>query len=85
MIRRALALALAAAAPAAAAPEGGPIRGGEHAGFTRLVMQVDPTTEWSLETGDGPRDDPLPRQAAHLLDRRGLRPHPARAGSGRSP
>ena len=50
MIRRAFALALAAAAPAAA-EEGGPIRGGEHAGFTRLVMQVDPRTEWSLETG----------------------------------
>jgi hypothetical protein len=52
MIRRALALALAMAGPAAA-QEGGPIRGGEHAGFTRLVMQVDPATEWSLETGDG--------------------------------
>jgi hypothetical protein len=50
MIGRALALALAAAVPAAA-EEGGPIRGGEHAGFTRLVLQVDPRTEWSLETG----------------------------------
>ena len=35
------------------AAEGGPIRGGEHDGFTRLVMQVDPKTEWSLETGGG--------------------------------
>jgi len=52
MIRRAFALALAAATPVAA-QEGGPIRGGEHAGFTRLVMQVDPRTEWSLETGGG--------------------------------
>jgi len=50
MIRPGLALALALAAPAAA-QEGGAIRGGEHAGFTRLVMQVDPMTEWSLETG----------------------------------
>ena len=45
-------LALAAgAAPAAA--EGGAIRGGEHDGFTRIVLTVDPTTEWSLETADG--------------------------------
>ena len=36
MIRRALAVALVAAAPAAA-DEGGPIRGGEHDGFTRLA------------------------------------------------
>lgn len=39
-------------APAAAA-EGGPIRTGEHAGFTRVVMLVEPTTEWSLETAPG--------------------------------
>ncbi len=54
MIRAAL-LGLAAtglAAPALAA-EGGVIRGGEHDGFTRLVLTVEPTTEWSLETVQG--------------------------------
>lgn len=44
--------ALVAALPALAA-EGGAIRGGEHDGFTRIVLEVEPTTEWSLETGDG--------------------------------
>ena len=44
---------LALAAGAAAAAEGGAIRGGEHDGFTRIVLTVDPTTEWSLETADG--------------------------------
>ncbi len=44
--------ALALAAPALAA-EGGPIRGGEHDGFTRIVLIIEPTTEWSLETVDG--------------------------------
>ena len=43
---------LGAAAPVLAA-EGGPIRGGEHAGFSRIVMTIEPTTEWSLESGDG--------------------------------
>lgn len=42
-------VALAAALPALAA-EGGAIRGGEHEGFTRIVLEVAPTTEWSLET-----------------------------------
>ena len=54
MIRSA-ALGLAAlglAAPALAA-EGGPIRGGEHAGFTRIVLTIEPATEWSLETVGG--------------------------------
>jgi hypothetical protein len=45
--------ALAGTATALAAQEGGPIRGGEHDGFTRVVMTVEPTTEWSLETLDG--------------------------------
>ena len=84
MIRRALALALAAASPAAAAPEGGAIRGGEHPGFTRLVMQVDPTTEWSLETEAG--------RATIRFPGKPLPSRPARSstashapGSGRSP
>lgn len=45
-------VALVAALPALAA-EGGPIRGGEHGGFTRVVVEIEPTTEWSLERGDG--------------------------------
>lgn len=49
---RLLALLLIAAAPAAAR-EGGPIRTGEHPGFTRVVMEIEPATEWSLETRDG--------------------------------
>jgi len=43
--------ALVAAAPAFA--EGGRIRSGEHVGFSRIVMVVEPTTEWSLEIGPG--------------------------------
>jgi hypothetical protein len=39
-----------AAAPALA-QEGGTIRSGEHADFSRIVMIVEPTTEWSLELG----------------------------------
>ena len=35
------------------AAEGGAIRAGEHDGFTRIVLTVDPTTEWSLETAEG--------------------------------
>ncbi|HRW16104.1 hypothetical protein [Amaricoccus sp.] len=50
-------LAVAVAAGLAAAPlhaaEGGPILSGEHANFSRLVVRIDPTTEWSLETTDG--------------------------------
>lgn len=49
---RLLALLLLAAAPALAR-EGGPIRTGEHPGFTRVVMEIEPATEWSLETRDG--------------------------------
>ena len=45
-------VALSCAAPALAA-EGGPIRGGEHEGFSRVVLLVEPRTEWSLETIDG--------------------------------
>ena len=44
--------ALAGAAPALAA-EGGPILSGEHDGFSRLVLQLEPTTEWSLEASPG--------------------------------
>lgn len=49
---RLLAMLLLAAAPAVAR-EGGPIRTGEHPGFTRVVMEIEPATEWSLETRDG--------------------------------
>ena len=60
--------ALALAAPAAAA-EGGAIRGGEHDGFTRIVLTVDPTTEWSLETVDGRATLRFPgRQLAFVTD-----------------
>ena len=54
MIRPGLAsaLALLAAAPALGA-EGGAIRGGEHVGFSRIVLTIEPTTEWSLETRQG--------------------------------
>lgn len=56
MIRRGAALLAAATALAAAstgqAAEGGPIRGGEHDGFTRIVLEIEPTTEWSLEAGE---------------------------------
>lgn len=51
---RAIPLGLAAALAASAAhAEGGRIRSGEHAGFSRIVMVIDPTTEWSLETAPG--------------------------------
>ncbi len=53
MIRALGALLLATAAFPGLAAEGGAIRGGEHDGFTRIVLDVDPTTEWSLETGPG--------------------------------
>lgn len=43
--------ALLATSPALAF-EGGQIRSGEHEDFSRLVMAVEPTTEWSLETRD---------------------------------
>jgi hypothetical protein len=39
------------AATPALAQEGGTIRSGEHADFSRIVMIVEPTTEWSLELG----------------------------------
>lgn len=55
--RRARAAALAGASllatVPAAAQEGGAIRTGEHPGFTRVVMTIEPTTEWSLETAPG--------------------------------
>ena len=54
MIRRALIAGTALVCAATAhAQEGGAIRSGEHADFSRLVMRVDVTTEWSLETRDG--------------------------------
>jgi hypothetical protein len=53
MIRRALLGLLLGGAAAPALAEGGPIRGGEHIGFSRVVMTIEPTTEWSLETADG--------------------------------
>ena len=53
MIRLALGALAAAAALPALAQEGGPIRSGEHDGFTRVVMIIEPTTEWSLETAPG--------------------------------
>lgn len=49
----AVAALLAGAALPAVAAEGGPIRGGEHAGFSRIVLTIEPTTEWSLENGTG--------------------------------
>jgi hypothetical protein len=45
-------LALASAAPVLGA-EGGAILGGEHPDFSRIVMAVEPTTEWSLEPAAG--------------------------------
>jgi len=47
--------ALLAALPALAQgeAEGGPIRTGEHGAFTRVVMTIDPSTEWSLESKPG--------------------------------
>jgi hypothetical protein len=53
MIRGALLGLLLGGAATPALAEGGPIRGGEHIGFSRVVMTIDPTTEWSLETADG--------------------------------
>ena len=51
MIRQAaLGLALAGAALPVAAAEGGKVRGGEHGDFSRVVLTIEPTTEWSLET-----------------------------------
>ena len=47
-----LAALLGSAAPLVAA-EGGAIRTGEHDGFTRVVLTIEPTTEWSLETDAG--------------------------------
>lgn len=47
------AAALLTLAAPALAREGGPIRTGEHPGFTRVVMEIEPATEWSLETREG--------------------------------
>jgi hypothetical protein len=54
MIPAALALVAAlAAAGSARAQDGGAIRTGEHKGFTRVVLVIDPRTEWSLESAPG--------------------------------
>ncbi len=54
MIRAALMAGAALVCAATAhAQEGGAILSGEHDDFSRLVMRVDVTTEWSLETRDG--------------------------------
>ena len=46
-------LAAAVGVVSGALAEGGPIRSGEHDGFSRIVMEIEPRTEWSLErTGD---------------------------------
>lgn len=58
-----LGFALALPLPAAAAPEGGTIRSGEHEGFSRLVLEIDPRTEWSLETVDGRAIIRFPRRS----------------------
>ena len=39
--------------------------------------QIEPTTEWSLETGAGRATHPLSRPRPRLRHPRGLRPHPA--------
>lgn len=60
-------LALAALTlPAAAAPEGGTIRSGEHGGFSRLVLEIDPRTEWSLETTAGRAIIRFPRRSLNF-------------------
>lgn len=46
------AIAVLAAAPALGA-EGGRILSGEHGDFSRLVLRIDPETQWSLETESG--------------------------------
>lgn len=51
MMRAAVSLAALIAASPALGAEGGPILSGEHPGFSRIVMTVEPTTEWSLELG----------------------------------
>ncbi len=53
MIRRSVVALAACAALPAVAQEGGAIRTGEHDGFTRVVLVIEPTTEWSLETASG--------------------------------
>lgn len=54
MIRRiGMSIALLTWAAPGSAAEGGPIRGGEHDAFSRIVLLVEPTTEWSLESGSG--------------------------------
>lgn len=45
-------LALLAPTASAAAQEGGPIRTGEHPGFSRIVMSIAPDTEWTLDVVD---------------------------------
>ena len=80
MIRRALIAGTALVCAATAhAQEGGAIRSGEHADFSRLVMRVDVTTEWSLETRDGRATVFFPGQTFDFGDRRRVRSDPAHA------
>lgn len=53
MIRRFVLLAATFAAAPALAVEGGPIRSGEHADFSRLVLPIEPETEWNVEARAG--------------------------------
>jgi hypothetical protein len=46
----------------AAAQEGGPIRTGEHESFSRIVMTIEPSTEWSLELAAGEATVVFPRR-----------------------
>ncbi len=53
MMRPLLGTLLALTLTPALAQEGGPIRTGEHPDFTRVVLTVEPRTEWALETAPG--------------------------------
>ncbi len=54
--------ALFASAAAAWAQEGGAIRTGEHPGFSRIVMSIEPSTEWSLDMAEGSATISFPRR-----------------------
>ncbi len=63
MIRTLATLGAVLATAGAASAEGGAIRSGEHAGFSRIVMEIDPTTEWSLELAPGSATIFFPQKA----------------------
>jgi hypothetical protein len=65
MIRAAL-VAAALLGPPALAAEGGPILGGEHVGFSRLVLEIEPGSDWSLETAPGRAALVLPGRAVEF-------------------